>query len=87
MTASPSTLDGLVEAALFLSPSPSPSSFMKSDWIVARRFSHHAFSDSVVSWISSRRLRTTVLAAISLADWKMVWPQLGERALAWKMEG
>lgn len=47
-----------------------------------RRFSHHCFSWSTVSWISSRRSRRVVLAAISLADWKMIWPQLGARALA-----
>ena len=62
--------------------SPPSSSLMNSFCICDRRFSHHCFSDSVWAWMSSRRFRSTVLAAISLADWKMVWPQLGARALA-----
>jgi len=71
--------DGALETAGL---SPASSSLMKSFWICARRFSHHCFSDSVCAWISSSRLRSIVLALISLADWKMVWPQPGASALA-----
>lgn len=46
------------------------------------RLAHHSFSASVWFVMSSRRLRSIVLAAISLADWKIVWPQLGASALA-----
>lgn len=66
--------------------SDSSSSFIKSLWIWPLRFSHHCFSASVWALISSRRLRSLVLAAISCADWKMVGPQLGDRALAWRCD-
>ncbi len=47
-----------------------------------RRLSHHSLSCSSCASISSRRSRRTLFAAISLADWKMIWPQPGRRALA-----
>jgi hypothetical protein len=59
------------------------SSFMKSCLMLARRFSHHSLSCSVRASISSRRSRRSLLAAISLADWKMTWPHPGTSALAW----
>jgi len=58
------------------------SSFKSSVSRVARRFSHHSFSLATLPWISSRRFRNWTLTAISLADWKMNWPQLGARPLA-----
>ncbi len=58
------------------------SSFIKSVLIDARRFSHQSFSACTCAWTSARRFRKTVFAAISLADWKIVWPQLGASALA-----
>jgi hypothetical protein len=63
--------------------SPSDSiSFRNSFLMKSLRFSHHSFSDSVCAWISSRRFRKTVFAAISFADWKIDCPQLLERAFA-----
>ena len=59
------------------------SSFMKSEEMAARRFSHHSFSASVFAVISSSFFWNIVFAAISLAVWKMLWPQLGARPLAW----
>ena len=64
--------------------SPSDSiSFRNSFLMESLRFSHHSLSDSVCAWISSRRFRKTVFAAISFADWKIDCPQLLERAFAW----
>lgn len=47
-------------------------SFINSDLIVARFFSHHSFSVACWASISSNRFRSWVFAAISFADWKMV---------------
>jgi hypothetical protein len=58
---------------------------MKSDWMPAFFFSHHSFSEAVFDVISPRRSRRCVFCAISEADWKMVWPQLGAKALACSM--
>ena len=59
-------------------------SFMNSDWMDALRFSHHSFSESVWAWISSRRVLNIVPCAISFADEKIVWPQFGARAFAFR---
>lgn len=59
------------------------SSLMNSVLMLALRFSHHSLSRSVCASISSSRSRRTLLAAISLADWKMIWPHPGTRAFAW----
>jgi hypothetical protein len=82
MIASPSLLPLPVTVLAGVgNPSPS-SSFKNSCLIESLLFSHHSFSDSVCPWISSRRFRKMVFAAISLADWKIDWPQLLERAFA-----
>lgn len=60
------------------------SSFRSSFCMDARRFSHHSFSAAVWAWISSSRLRNTVVAAISLADWKIVVPQFAWSAFAFR---
>lgn len=62
------------------------SSFIKSDEIWPLLFSHHCFSASFCASISLRRSRSLVLAAISCADWNMVGPQFGARALALKQQ-
>ena len=61
-------------------------SFRNSFLMESLLFSHHCFSDSVCAWISSNLFRKTVFAAISLADWKIDWPQLLERAFAWESQ-
>ena len=77
-----STKTGSSSLATFALSVSSSNSFMNSFLMVVRRFSHHSFSCSVCAWISSSRSRSVVLAAISFADWKMIWPQFGARALA-----
>jgi hypothetical protein len=60
----PALLD-VVEALL-------SSSFMKSSSTLARFFAHHSCSFAVDASISAMRLRKTVFAWISFADWKMI---------------
>ena len=55
----------------------------QSDWISVRRLSHHSFSEGAVARMSVSWERMSVFCAISEADWKMVWPQLGAYALAY----
>lgn len=74
----PSSLAGALGCDL----ASSSSSFMNSEEMALRRFSHHSFSESVLAWISSILVWNKVFAAISLAVWKMVWPQLGASPLA-----
>lgn len=88
-TSTPSSSDDALLAAAFSAAAfsaaallSSSSSLRKSFWIDARRLSHHSFSAAAWDWISSSLLRRTAFDAISLADWKIVWPQLGARALA-----
>lgn len=80
-TVSSSLADFPAEA---FSADSSSSSCMSSVSIVARRFSHHSFSSAVLSCISPSFFRNCVFTAISFADWKMNWPQLGARPLAWE---
>jgi len=80
--ASTSTASSSLGALVAGFPASWSSSFMNSDWMVARLLSHHFFSSSALDWISSRRFRRMKLALISLADWKMIWPQLGVSAFA-----
>lgn len=86
-TASPSSLP-LTDEPPATDPVPVPvpvspsSSFMKSCWMVARRRSHHSRSASALPSMSSSFRRSAAFALISFADWKMVWPQPGARALA-----
>lgn len=58
------------------------SSCTKSFSIVARRFSHHSVSDWVLASISLSLSVSAARALISLADWKMICPHPGYRALA-----
>ena len=51
--------------------------------MVARRLSHHSFSAGVLVWMASSFFRNCVFTAISFADWKMNWPQLGASPFAW----
>lgn len=69
-------------AAVLVPLGASSNSFMKSDCILAFFRSHH--SRSVWPWAcsSAMRARSCSLLTISLADWKIVWPQFGESALA-----
>lgn len=51
--------------------------------MVARFLSHHSFSDEACACSSATRCCRSWFWAISEALWKMVWPQPGEKALAW----
>jgi hypothetical protein len=72
---------GGATAAAASSASPS-SSFINWLWIPARLFAHHVLSASRSACISPIRAFRRIFWLISLADWKMTWPQLGVNALA-----
>jgi hypothetical protein len=62
---------------------PCPCDAALAPEISARRLVHHCDSLGALARTSSRRSRMWLFWAISEADWKMVWPQLGANALAW----
>jgi len=66
----------------FATAAPPSSSFIKSDSILARLLSHQSLSTLACACTSSIRLRMMAWFIISLALWKILWPQLGAKALA-----
>ena len=61
------------------------SSFMNSSRVLDLFLSHQSFSAGTCDCNSSMCLRISWLFATSLADWKMICPQLGANALAWAL--